>query len=225
ATGKTLPAFQGFLTTQGVTGFGLGQTALYHTSDGGRTWTKRGVLPIPPSAPPAASSAIPRFQASGGAVQAPSAHDVYVSTCNGQMISNSGCATTLFASHDGGRSFQVVQDRNCTQQMTVHMTSPTEGVLLDTGYTMCEGTPWSNVIYKTQNGFSVLTRTAVLPIDVSALSFSSTEDGWLAGFPLSCGNPDGPCPLAVAVTTNGGSSWTFLPEPSASPIAHAASAS
>ena len=213
AHGTTVPVFQAFSATTATVGYALSGSAVFHTEDGGATWSRLGRLPVPKS--PAAGFP-PRFQASGGTIQVPTPGTLFISTCNGEMVSNSGCETTLFRSTDGGRTFQILVNRNCTEAATVHMMTPDAGVILYTGYTMCEGKPWSNVVWATQDGFSTMTRTVILPVQVSALTFFNRNEGWLAGYPLTCQFSQSVCPLVVESTDDGGSSWTPLPAPARS---------
>ncbi len=208
AASTALPVFAAIGTTNGTTGYGLaGPGSVYRTTDGGRSWVLWTHLSLPQGL---------SLAPAGGQVVLPAPGVIDISTCNGAAAGGGGCPVSVFVSTDGGRNFQDVLNWNGSQEGYLHMATARTGVAIMTGQTggnSLPGHPTTNIAIATTNGFSTTTVKA-LPLNVAAVAFRSALDGWAVGSPSDClGNAPGMCPVAVATTTDGGTSWSVPSRP------------
>ncbi len=183
---------------------GLAGAWVYQSSDGGKTWTVRGHLPVRGV-----------FDAGAGSLVQPQPGRVYASVCNTAAVGNGGCDNYLFQSVNGGRTWRQLWTQYCTDTTTVHFHSPTQGILLLAGQTACQdSSPRSNVVWSTRDGFLHLSRGDPLPLDVGAVNFLDAKTGYAVGPPIGCNTTDSAsCPAEVAKTVDGGYSWHVIRGP------------
>lgn len=203
ASGKNIPNFAAIWTNGGSSAYGLASQSVYQSTNGGRGWTRLATLPTPAN--------VGAFSALGGNIAVPAPGLIDISTCNSAAAGGAGCPLSVFQSTNGGQTFRDVLDWSGTQSGWLHMVGPKVGTDIMMGLTggnPVPGHPHTNIAITTTDGFATTRVAPRLPLDVSAVSFRSAQDGWAVGTPTACFGGSG-CQTVLATTRDGGLSWSL----------------
>lgn len=164
-----------------------GRGRIYRSTDGGASWTPGAALGA------SLAPANVRFQFL-------SPERGWVSFCNLAAVGNGGCEDSVFRTLDGGRTWHQVVKTYCTLDVSVHMRSPSDGLMAKMGETACQSPGSTNALFGTTDGGRTWALLRAFGLNISSAAFAGGEV-WLAG--TSCLEIKPSCTTVVYRSSDG----------------------